>query len=54
MAKSSRDFRAFTVKVQGLANRIVTPLKISAAFDPEHPSSPPAKVHEVQALAGNT
>lgn len=50
MAKSSGGIRAFTLKMQGRASKIITPLEITVAFDPNHPPSPSPEIHEVQAL----
>lgn len=50
MAKSPGGISAFTLKRRGRANKILTSLGISVAFDPKKPPSPSPKIHEVQAL----
>ena len=50
MRNSPTDFRACTVKFNGLANRIITDIKIFPAFDPEQPPFPPIPAYESKAL----
>jgi len=44
------QFLACTVKYNGITERIVTPVKLCQAFDPNNPPSPPHQLHEVSAL----
>ncbi|MHC4200758.1 MAG: aspartyl protease family protein [Planctomycetota bacterium] len=50
MKGSSQHFNAFTTTFRGRANKLLTQLAISAAYDPHHPPSPPAQTHKVTAL----
>jgi hypothetical protein len=43
-------FRAFTVKSSGLANRIVTEVKVTATYDPQNPPVPAPTVHSTSGL----
>jgi len=49
--KPKELFRAFTLKFDGLSNRIVTPVGITPAFDPkDHPDKMPHEVTQKNAL----
>ena len=50
MKGSSQHFNAFTTTFGGRANKLLTQLTISAAYDPHHPPSPPVQTHKVTAL----
>lgn len=50
MPTPQSSFHAFTTKYTGVSNRIITPVRLSAAFDPANPPSPPYPLRETQAL----
>jgi hypothetical protein len=41
MKRPLPNYRAFTLKANGIANRIITEVKVSAAYDPVSGSAPP-------------
>lgn len=43
-------FRAFTIKYTGFADRIITPVSVTAVYDPKNPPSPPPKEAPTSAL----
>lgn len=48
--KPFQHFQAFTVKANGLANRIVTDIWVCEGFDPAHPPDPLPKLVRTKAL----
>jgi hypothetical protein len=50
MKEKVTDFRAFTLKHNGLANRLVTEVKLSRAFDPANPPMSAFAQYETTAL----
>jgi hypothetical protein len=47
---TSLVFHACSIKHNGIADRIVTPVKLCQAFDPKHPPDPPHPLHDTNAL----
>ncbi len=51
MAKDDhQDFRAFTIRYDGIANRITTHIALTEAYDPADPPDPPIPRHKITAL----
>lgn len=50
MAAAQQPFHAFTVKFNGVADRILTRVQITQAFDPKSPPSPLPPQHSTNAL----
>jgi hypothetical protein len=50
MRPPAPPFMAFTIKHKGLSGRIITPISLSAAFDPAQPPEPLPPQHQTTAL----
>jgi hypothetical protein len=49
-SSNRKQFHAFTVKYTGPADRIITAVSLTAAYDPSNPPIPPPPLHPTSAL----
>ncbi len=50
MSQLAAPFRAFTVRADGLWNRVITDVKVCEAYDPARPPSPLPRVQSAKAI----